>query len=1112
MCSRSAAHCASTSRAHASLCADLLTRLLRRGRLREARAVASRLALADAPAPPEPAVSDALVAFHSRLGDISSALSHFQRLVQSGAAPSPTSSAALLRAMCSASMSTEAMDVFVLWMDNPSPLPIPEFALLIPGLCSEGAIDKARFLFDAMLASGLTPPVRVYRSLAFAYCKARRSLDASEMCQLMLTKGMHLDRELSTALVRVFCQEGRLEPALDVFRRMKGDEHVQLDAYAYTTIIWGLFEHGYVDHGLELYHEMIDMGIQPNVATYNVMIKWYCKSKWVGTAMEIYKVMIRTGVAPDLRCYTILMASLCKDGKLGEAENLFDNMLESGLFPDHVMFISIARFLPKGWVVLFVRKALKAVAKLDCSTKLLELSSLAGECSNMSLQKESDHLLDEIVTSNVLPVNIVFNLMIIAMCSEGRLDVSYYLLGKLVAYGCEPSVLTYNIVIKCLCEQKRMDDARTLITLMQSRGVRPNMSTNSIMVTAYCKIGDIESALHLFGEMAKDGIEPSIAVYDSIIVCLCRMRRLNEAEATLRQMIGEGLPPDEIIYTSLLNGYSLTRKTRDACRIFDEMLERGLQPGPHAYGSLINGLVKENKIRKALGYLERMLEEGIAPQTVIYTMLINQFFRKGDVRLGLDLVILMMKTNVAPDLITYGALVTGICRNIDRRDKRPSLAKKLKEARYMLFRMLPQIIDTRNGKHKDNQICTEEKIQAAQSIIQDLAENGMVPDLHIYNGMINGLCRANKMDDAYSLLSVMDQAGILPNNVTYTILMNNQIRLGDSNHAILLFNSLNSCGCVFDKITYNTFIKGLSLAGRTKEALSFFLMMHKRGFVPSKASYDKLMERLLAENAIDLVLQLFEDMFFQGYTPRYANYTSLLLALAKDGRLSEADRIFTMMLKKGKHLDTETKKCLEELCYKQGELDLAFEMEGSMPLYAVFINWWEITKTELRMLQHLGAHFSASLSFIVKSEVKTESSSKNSVSTKGICGISCILPSHCSGCYDVVVLPMHEYKCTYREGEVAIYPFLDLVQQWDQCFEETPSSLLRLLVVLMKIFPSDANAILQSCLDHFPKYEEQPPVMPDCFTPNFADHLHRTSNGPQLSAMHWSCDETILEW
>ncbi|KAL3640759.1 hypothetical protein CASFOL_015727 [Castilleja foliolosa] len=52
------------------------------------------------------------------------------------------------------------------------------------------------------------------------------------------------------------------------------------------------------------------------------------------------------------------------------------------------------------------------------------------------------------------------------------------------------------------------------------------------------------------------------------------------------------------------------------------------------------------------------------------------------------------------------------------------------------------------------------------------------------------------------------------------------------------------------------------------------------------------------------------------------------------------------------------------------------------------------------------------------------------------------------------------------------------------------------------------NAILQPSPDHFPKYEEQPPAMPDCFTPNFVDHLHRTFNGPQLAAIQWAAMHT----
>ncbi|KVH99549.1 putative helicase MAGATAMA 3 [Cynara cardunculus var. scolymus] len=52
------------------------------------------------------------------------------------------------------------------------------------------------------------------------------------------------------------------------------------------------------------------------------------------------------------------------------------------------------------------------------------------------------------------------------------------------------------------------------------------------------------------------------------------------------------------------------------------------------------------------------------------------------------------------------------------------------------------------------------------------------------------------------------------------------------------------------------------------------------------------------------------------------------------------------------------------------------------------------------------------------------------------------------------------------------------------------------------------TAILQPSPDHFPKYEEMAPTMPECFTTNFVDYLHKTFNGPQLSAIHWAAMHT----
>ncbi|KQJ96146.1 uncharacterized ATP-dependent helicase C29A10.10c [Brachypodium distachyon] len=185
------------------------------------------------------------------------------------------------------------------------------------------------------------------------------------------------------------------------------------------------------------------------------------------------------------------------------------------------------------------------------------------------------------------------------------------------------------------------------------------------------------------------------------------------------------------------------------------------------------------------------------------------------------------------------------------------------------------------------------------------------------------------------------------------------------------------------------------------------------------------------------------------------------------------------------------------------------------------------------------------------------------------------------GWYDVVVLPTHEYKWIFKEGEVAVLSFprpgpasqssrsnrkavasnedaeaecgrlvgtvrrhmpidtrdpigaiihFHVGDSFDSSSNETnvlrklqPRSTWYLtglgslattqreyvaLHAFRRLNMQMQNAILQPTPEQFPKYQEQPPAMPDCFTPNFSDHLNRTFNGPQLSAIHWAAMHT----
>ncbi|XP_065881867.1 uncharacterized ATP-dependent helicase C29A10.10c-like isoform X1 [Euphorbia lathyris] len=185
------------------------------------------------------------------------------------------------------------------------------------------------------------------------------------------------------------------------------------------------------------------------------------------------------------------------------------------------------------------------------------------------------------------------------------------------------------------------------------------------------------------------------------------------------------------------------------------------------------------------------------------------------------------------------------------------------------------------------------------------------------------------------------------------------------------------------------------------------------------------------------------------------------------------------------------------------------------------------------------------------------------------------------GWYDVIVLPINEYKWTFKEGDVAVLstprPGTVRPKRTNTSTNEDdddadtgervagtvrrhtpldtrdpPGAILHFFVgdsydpyskadedhILRKLQPRSTwfltvlgslattqreyvalhafcrlnsqmqTAILKPSPDHFPKYEQQTPSMPECFTQNFVDHLHRTFNGPQLAAIHWAAMHT----
>ena len=78
-----------------------------------------------------------------------------------------------------------------------------------------------------------------------------------------------------------------------------------------TTPQWSkhinnLVEEGQMEKAMRAARDMMNLGIEPNVITFNTLIKGWCKVGKMSVAMHVTKVMLKMGLYPDEFTYARL--------------------------------------------------------------------------------------------------------------------------------------------------------------------------------------------------------------------------------------------------------------------------------------------------------------------------------------------------------------------------------------------------------------------------------------------------------------------------------------------------------------------------------------------------------------------------------------------------------------------------------------------------------------------------------------------------------------------------------------------------------------------------------------------------------------------------------------
>ncbi|CAJ1978209.1 unnamed protein product [Sphenostylis stenocarpa] len=132
---------------------------------------------------------------------------------------------------------------------------------------------------------------------------------------LVVKSGFGTDLCINNALISMYSKCGNKEAALQVFNDM-----AYRNVITWTSIISALAKHGFATKALELFYEMLEIGVKPNDVTYIAVLSACSHVGLIDEAWKHFNSMhYKYGICPRMEHYACMVDLLGRSGLLLEA-------------------------------------------------------------------------------------------------------------------------------------------------------------------------------------------------------------------------------------------------------------------------------------------------------------------------------------------------------------------------------------------------------------------------------------------------------------------------------------------------------------------------------------------------------------------------------------------------------------------------------------------------------------------------------------------------------------------------------------------------------------------------------------------------------------------------
>lgn len=221
-------------------------------------------------------------------------------------------------------------------------------------------------------------------------------------------------------------------------------------------------------------------GIEPDLETYNRIVKALCESNSTSSSYSIVAEMERRRVKPRASTFGVMIAGFYKEGKYDEVRRVLRLMREFGVH------VGVATY--------------NVMVRCLCERKR---------------SREAKALLCGVVSSRMRPNSETYSVLIRGFCGEGDLDEAMGVFEVMVKSGCKPGSECYFGLIRCLCERGEFETALVLCKESMEKNWVPSFSVMRWLVHGLVGCDKVDEAREVIA-LVKEKFSRNVDLWNEV--------------------------------------------------------------------------------------------------------------------------------------------------------------------------------------------------------------------------------------------------------------------------------------------------------------------------------------------------------------------------------------------------------------------------------------------------------------------------------------------------------------------------------------------------------------------------------------------------------------------